>query len=58
MGEIMIKVPAGVDLERLKKLLEADAEFLAKAMKKKVHPGILGKASVEELEEYAEEVGR
>ncbi|AEK71953.1 hypothetical protein GQS_00250 [Thermococcus sp. 4557] len=53
MGEIMIKVPAGVDLERLKKLLEADAEFLAKAMKKKVHLGILGKASVEELEEYA-----
>jgi len=58
MGEITIKVPAGVDLERLKKLLEADAELLAKAMKKRVHPGMLGKANVEELEEYAEEAGR
>ncbi|WP_457750884.1 hypothetical protein [Thermococcus sp.] len=34
MEEVTIKVPAGVDLEKLKKLPEADAEFLAKAMKK------------------------
>ncbi|CAI1493690.1 MULTISPECIES: hypothetical protein [Thermococcus] len=58
MEEITIKVPAGVNIERLKKFLEADAEFLAKAMKKKVRPGMLGRASAEELEEYAGEVGR
>ncbi|WP_167716515.1 hypothetical protein [Thermococcus sp. ES12] len=58
MGEIVIKIPPGVDAERLRELLKSDAELLIRAMSKKIRPGILGKASVEELEGYAEEVGR
>ncbi len=58
MEEIIVRVPSGVDVEKLKRLLEADAEALVRAMKRKVRPGMLGKASIEELEEYAWEVGR
>jgi len=58
MEEITVRVPLGVDAEKLKRLLEADAKMLARAMKRKVRPGMLGKASIEELEEYAWEAGR
>ena len=58
MEEIRVKIPSGVDVEKIRKFLELDAEILARAMKKRVHPGMLGKADLEELEEYAWEVGR
>ncbi|WP_170218366.1 hypothetical protein [Palaeococcus ferrophilus] len=58
MGEVKIKVPPDVDLELFKNLIEMDAKLLAKAMRTKVYPGMLGKATVEELESYAEEAGR
>ena len=58
MGEVVIKIPPGVNESLLKKFLERDAELLLRAMKKRVRPGMLGKATVEELEEYAGEVGR
>lgn len=57
MGEITIKVPPGVNESLFKKFLERDAEVLLRAMRKKVRPGMLGRATVEELEEYAEEFG-
>jgi len=58
VGEVVIKIPPGVNESLLKKFLERDAELLLRAMKKRVRPGMLGKATVEELEEYAGEVGR
>ena len=58
MEEIRVKIPSGVDVEKIRKFLELDAEILARAMKKRVYPGMLGKADLEELEEYAWEVGR
>jgi len=57
VGEITIRIPAGVDSKLLKRILERDAQLLAKALKKKVYPGMLGEATVEELERYAEEAG-
>ena len=58
MEEIRVKIPSGVDVEKIRKFLELDAEILARAMKKHVQPGMLGKASLEELEEFAWEAGR
>jgi len=58
MEEIRVRVPSGADVEKIRKFLELDAEILARAMKKHLRPGMLGKASLEELEEFAWEAGR
>ena len=57
MGEITIKIPSGVDSKLLKQILERDAHLLVRALKKKVYPGMLGEATLEELDRYAEEAG-